>query len=213
LAEVEHDVPSLVFEARVDGILVFDPSVTIDGNEVAPQIDGRPIEVDPGIHVAKFERKGLSAIEQRLIVRGGEKNRLVVADWTTPKSTQDPPPVRTDRPVPSSVYITAAIGVLGMAGFAIAGAVGNGAKSDLEASGCAPFCAPDKVSTMRNDYLAADIGLGIGIAELATSALIFATRPDRKLNPRSVAAPISALHASPAGTRSGWTLLWWRLSF
>jgi hypothetical protein len=180
---------------------------------VAPQIDGRPIEVDPGIHVAKFERKGLSAIEQRLIVRGGEKNRLVVADWTTPKSTQDPPPVRTDRPVPSSVYITAAIGVLGMAGFAIAGAVGNGAKSDLEASGCAPFCAPDKVSTMRNDYLAADIGLGIGIAELATSALIFATRPDRKLNPRSVAAPISALHASPAGTRSGWTLLWWRLSF
>jgi len=213
LADVELDVPSLVFEARSDGVPVFDASVTIDGHEVARQIDGRPIEIDPGIHVARFERKGTSAIELRLIVRGGEKNRLVLAEWTTPKSTQDSALVRTDRPVPPSVYITAAIGASGIAGFAIAGVLGNSAKSDLEASGCAPFCARDKVTTMRNEYLAADVGLGIAIAELVTSALIFATRPDRIVNARTQAAPRAALHASPAATLSMRPSLWWQVSF
>jgi hypothetical protein len=175
IGQVEAGIPSIVFEARTDAGPVFDVSARIDGVLVASQFDGRPIELDPGLHTVTLERAGRSRVEQRVILREGEKNRLVVADWTTPKPAETAGSAAvggTERGVRPLVYVTAGIAALGFADFAIAGALGNSLKSDLEANQCAPFCSHDTANAVRARYVIADIGLGIGVAELATTALL-----------------------------------------
>jgi hypothetical protein len=182
LAEVEGAIPSVVFEARTDMGAAFDVSASVDGGVRAKELDGRPLEVDPGLHTFVFERKGSPPLEQKVILREGQKSQLIVADWTTPKPQETagrPTRSHPDRPVPISVYVTATIAALGFADFAIAGSLGNGLKNDLDASGCAPFCARNEVDALRKRYVIADLGLAVGIADLATTVVLFLTRPER----------------------------------
>ncbi|HSY21537.1 MAG TPA: hypothetical protein VK841_05455 [Polyangiaceae bacterium] len=204
LGQTEAGIPTLVLEAKTDGGAVFDVAASIDGRRVTTALDGRPIEVDPGLHRVTFERAGLPPIEQRIILREGEKNRLLVAAWTTPKG----PPVsslpllervdrfeRTERPVPPGVYVASGIALLGFVDFAIAAALGESLRNQLAASGCAPFCSRGQTDALRTRYIVADIGLGIGVAELATAVVLFVTRPERR-----VVAPAAA-GISPGGFR------------
>jgi hypothetical protein len=213
LGQVEAGIPSLVFEASTDAGAIFDVTARIDGAVVATELDGRPIEVDPGLHTVTFERPGRATQEQRIILREGEKNRLVVADWRTPKA---PEAVgaggRGERPVPRVVLVTAGIAALGFADFAVAAALGDSLKSDLEASGCSPFCPRDKVDALRARYVVADIGLSIGIADLAASAvLFFFLRGDRgqtrAWTPGPAPSPAAAaivIEPTPSGAFAAW---------
>jgi hypothetical protein len=215
LAEVESGIPSVVFEARTSVGAVFDVSARIDGAERVKELDGRPLEVDPGLHTFSFDRKGSPPLEKKVILREGQKNQLVVADWTTP-APQDSlarmPRLHVDRPVPASAYVTAGIAALGFADFAIAGSLGNSLKSELEASGCAPFCQRDQVNALRTRYVIADAGLAVGVVELATTVVLYLTRPER-LAPHSPAGagvrasrPSKAFAAVPSP--SGLVLVW-----
>jgi hypothetical protein len=193
LAEVEAAIPSVVVEVHTISGPVFDVAVKIDGVARLSALDGRPIELDPGVHAFEVERPGAPPITQRVTLLEGQKNRLVLVDWPSPPSPLShlPEPAlgpdaarlraRIERPVPVSAFVAVGISALGFAGFAIAGTWANGLKSDLERSGCAPFCSRDQADALRTRYVFADIGLAIGIAELATSAFIFLTRPERPL--------------------------------
>lgn len=215
LAEVEGGIPSVVFEARTSIGPVFDVSARVDGAVRVKELDGRPLEVDPGLHTFAFERTGSPPLEQKVILREGQKNWLVVADWRTPKPEDTlarVPRSHVDRPVPASVYVTAGIAALGFADFAIAGTLGNSLKGDLEASGCTPFCPRDQVNALRTRYVVADVGLAIGVAELASTVVLFLTRPERPA-PRSDASasvrnspPLSSFVAAPSP--SGFFLVW-----
>jgi hypothetical protein len=200
LAEVEASLPTLVLEARADGSSLFDVTVKIDGEVVAARLDGRPIEVDPGLHGLTFESQGRPSLQQKVIVRAGEKSRLLVGDWGT---TRPPLPQPAQRPIPLGVYVTAAVAVLGFADFGIAAALGNSVKSELEANNCAPFCSHADVQAMRARYLVADAGLAVGVAEVVTSIVLFATRPSVPQHPRARTVPEPPwgffASASPAG--------------
>ncbi len=211
LGQTEAGIPSVVFEARTDAGPIFDVIARIDGAVVATALDGRPLEIDPGLHRVTFEHTGRAPIEERLIVREGERNRLLVADWTTPhrSPTSTAPAVtpKAERPIPAAAYVSAAIAGLGFAEFAIAGELGDNLKNDLEASHCAPFCSRDKSDALRDRYIAADIGLGIGIAELATTAVLFLTRPE---SVRRLSAGSGQIVAQP--WKSG-AFVGWRIAF
>lgn len=185
LGQTETGIPTLVLEAKTDGGAVFDVAASIDGRRVTTALDGRPIEVDPGLHRVTFERAGLPPIEQRIILREGEKNRLLVATWTTPKGPSSLPLLervdRFERPVPPGVYVSSGIALLGFVDFAIAAALGESLNNQLAASGCAPFCSRGQTDALRTRYIVADIGLGIGVAELATAVVLFVTRPERRV--------------------------------
>jgi hypothetical protein len=212
-AEVDADVPSIVFEARTDGGSVLDVTAKVDGAVVATKLDGRPVEIDPGVHVITLERVGQSSVVQTIVVRAGEKNRLVAADWTTPKRPEAPAPrpAAVERALPLGVYATAAVAVLGFADFAVAGGIGDSVKGSLLRDRCAPFCAEDKVDAMRTAYLLADVGLGIGAAGAVTSAFLFFIHANRvraaKLRAESD-APRGTWRVvpSPSGVRVGWQL-------
>jgi hypothetical protein len=77
LSEVAAELPSVAF-AAVDGQGrdLIEVKVSVDGQVVAESLDGRAIELDPGQHHVVFEYQGRKQ-EQTLLVRQGEKNRVV----------------------------------------------------------------------------------------------------------------------------------------
>jgi hypothetical protein len=185
LAQVEPTIPSIVLGAKDGSEEVFDVQVTMDGRPIAKQLDGKPIEVDPGVHTFRFMREGKPSIEQKTTVREGEKSHLVSATWNPlplqPSATSSPTPERPAvpmyRPVPASVYVLGGIGVLGVASFAYFGITGNSKKNEL-ASSCKPFCKDEDVSGVTSRYLIGDVSLGVGVGALLVGSVLLLTRPE-----------------------------------
>lgn len=195
LDQIETRIPSIVVEAKADEGDVFDVEVQVEGEPLATRLDGRAIEVDPGLHTFRFTRAGSPPIEQKTIVREGERSKLVAVSWVTPKAPPQPPshaarPVETHRPVPATVYVLGGVGVVAVGVFTFFAISGNKRKSEL-ASTCAPFCAEADVSAVRTRYAIGDVGLGVAVAALAAATVLFAIRPE-------VPKP------SPAATRFFW---------
>ena len=78
----------------------IDVNVTIDGQLVTRQLDGKAIELDPGSHQIIFERQGSAPQEMRLILGQGEKNRIIRLDYRTKTPTPvAAPPIVASTPV------------------------------------------------------------------------------------------------------------------
>jgi hypothetical protein len=78
LREIGQDAPTVVLGARDEqGADLTDVRVSLDGSPFATQLDGRPIEVAAGEHVFRFDRDAAIAVEKRLVLRAGEKARVV----------------------------------------------------------------------------------------------------------------------------------------
>jgi hypothetical protein len=209
LGEVEAALPSIVLEARGPGGPVLDVTVHLDGAPLATQLDGHPVEIDPGLHTVTFERAGSPTLEQKVIVREGEKNRLVSVDWTpAPAAVALPPekaaPVVLERPVPVSVYAVLGVAALGFVDFAVAGSLGLVKKQELERSPpCAPFCPANDVLYVKTTYAVADVGLAVGVAGLIASGIVFLTRPERPAAPRTALRGL-VVEPEAGGVGVGW---------
>lgn len=78
LEEAERSLPSLSFSARAaGGGDLPDTSVFVDGVLVISRLDGLWHDVDPGMHVVRFEHDGRRQ-EHEVIVAAGEKGRPIV---------------------------------------------------------------------------------------------------------------------------------------
>jgi hypothetical protein len=198
LALVEKDAPTVVLEARDEsGADTTTVKVSMDGNAIAARLTGAAVDVEPGEHLFRFEREGGKALEQRVLVVEGEKNRKVVADFASlvPK----PPPGETvvaphePKKVPVVAYVLGGVSLAAFGSFAFFALSGKGAENDL-ASSCSPNCSDSELSPVKRDYLIADVSAGIGIAlavvtvllalpALTDSAAPGATAASRKLPP------------------------------
>jgi hypothetical protein len=184
LTEVERDIPSVVLSARSPKGDELGARVTMDGEVLATRLDGRPVEIDPGEHVFRFEVPPYPPVEQRIVVRTGEKNRellVTVGDTTAPPPVKEPP-----RPIPAAFWALGGVTIAGLAVFAGLGGSGLALKSSLQAS-CAPFCTDAQLQPLRTRFLAADISLGVGAAAAVAAIIVVAVRPARP--PASQALP------------------------
>jgi len=78
LHELDESAPTIVVAAKDEqGNDLTDVNVTFDGSPMASQLDGKPVEVDVGEHVLRVERPGGAVAEQKILVRAGEKARVV----------------------------------------------------------------------------------------------------------------------------------------
>jgi hypothetical protein len=107
LEDLDKLVPTVVFAATAHGRDVTDVRVSVDGTVAAERIDGKPVPLDPGEHRFRFERPGEEAVEQPLVLRAGEKERLVSARFGPeplpfPGSTTSP----AGAPVPERPALT-----------------------------------------------------------------------------------------------------------
>lgn len=180
LALVEKDAPTVVLEARDDnGMGAADVKVSIDGTSVGDRLTGTAVDVEPGEHLFKFERPDGKSLEQRVVVAEGDRNRKVVGDFSTlvPKPFARPRPgegataPREPKTIPTLAYVAGGVGVLGASSFAFFALTGKSAEKDL-ASSCGPNCKDDDLSSVKRDYLIADISLVIGVASLAAAVVL-----------------------------------------
>jgi hypothetical protein len=120
LRELDESAPTVVLAAKDDhGEDLTDVRVTLDGAPFATQLDGKPIEADAGEHVLRFEREGSTPVDVKLLLRAGEKARVVSvtlrsAGAVGPGALPPPP-----EPVMSAHHVTS--GVLFLGGLAAAG--------------------------------------------------------------------------------------------
>jgi hypothetical protein len=78
LRELDESAPTIVLGAKDEqGNDLTDATVRFDGVPFSTTLTGKPVEVDAGEHVVRFEREGRIAVEQRLLLRAGEKARVV----------------------------------------------------------------------------------------------------------------------------------------
>jgi hypothetical protein len=173
LAQVDEKQPTVAIHARDgDGRDVSDVRVTIDGEVLAERLDGRAIAVDPGSRTFRFERAGAPEVVQTLLLREGDKGRLVDVVLGAP-GTAPPGQEPRARAVPLAAW---ALGGVAVAAFGAGIGFGVAAKSAVDdmrsPTGCAPSCDPARVDGARRDMIVANVLIGVGAAAIATAAVL-----------------------------------------
>ncbi|WP_437339349.1 hypothetical protein [Sorangium sp. So ce394] len=119
LAEVEKSLPTVVIAAKdAHGRERLDVRVLVDGRPLAAALDGKALPVDPGPHTFRYEPASGPAVEERVLIREGEKNRAITvtlgassagapaspppAAAPTPASTGSPPAPPTPTAAPTA---------------------------------------------------------------------------------------------------------------
>jgi hypothetical protein len=215
LESVRQTVPTVILSVVDDaGNDVSNVRVFSTDELLTEQLDGRALELDPGKHRLRFVLPWGDVLSSDVLIREGEKNRLVEVrlekkgaapadNAETP--TREPPPSAPaeTRSTPVGAYVATGLAVVGFgtfAGFAIAG---NSQKSQLE--GCAPSCGEgdrNRYDDMKRSFLIADIGLGVGAVSAVVATVLFITSgsgsPERERSAQS--SPRAGLKV---GARSG----------
>jgi hypothetical protein len=177
LAEIEANIPTVVFEASDDGEPVLDVRITVDGQEFARRLEGQTLALDPGVHSFRFERPSRPPIEQRLAVSPGEKNRLIVIAFKSPPRVGVPlPVVESSRPIPAVVWILGGVSVAAGAATAVLGASVISDRTNL-ANSCAPFCSGAALSSLQTKMAVTDVAAGVTAAAGLGTLIFFFARP------------------------------------
>jgi hypothetical protein len=211
--------PSVVFGAKdASGNDRTDVTVSADSVPLVSTLDGKPVPIEPGEHVFRFEAAGLPAVERDVLVRAGEKSRLVVAQFAAPPASATPPPATpgatpapADAPIPTGVWVFGGLALVAFGAEAFFGISGLNDRSSLESSPCAKTatCNPDDVTSIRTKFTVADIALGVGVVSAALSAYLYLSRGWAASKPESTSSHLD-LVPTPAGRGAAAT---WRLEF
>ena len=219
LDQIKLDMPSLVFAALDEhGQDTTEVKVYVDGKLVLEQLDIKAVEFDPGRYELRFEAPNGKLKEQTVIVREGERNRRIVADFrapVTPVPAGPPPPPRPRPPqktrIPLGSIVLASVGAAALGSFGYFAWDGNRKERGMtDPGGCAPVaggpgCFQEDVDAMRRSYLFADISLGVAVLALGSATIVFFASnsggdDSAKLAPRIGLGPL------PGGGRvSAWT--------
>ncbi|HSO33097.1 MAG TPA: hypothetical protein VLT33_11275 [Labilithrix sp.] len=183
LVDAEKDMPSITFRALDEqGKETLEVKVSVDGVQVAAAIEARAVPADPGEHTVKFERADGTAIEDRVMLRPGEKNRIIELSFQ-PKA---PPPGSVVAPVgpvkeapapdpgglkvPLLAWIGLGVGVAGGVMTAVFAVSANSDETHLRET-CAPKCDPADRSSIETKVVFANVALGLGIAGLGVAVV------------------------------------------
>jgi hypothetical protein len=178
LREVDDAIPTVVARARdAHGFDLPDVRVFLDGKLLANRLDGRPLRVDPGEHMLRFERTDVPVVEQTLVAMVGEKNRIVSV--TFPEETGAATSQERSAPTtPPGASVPAGI----LAGVGIV-AAGISAYLELQGIGdrrrlfdtCAGNCSQSDVNFAYRELRAGDIAGGVAVVALAGALWIVLT--------------------------------------
>lgn len=187
MSELLTALPSVVPAAKDrKGRDIVDVRVSVDGKVLTETLDGKALVIDPGVHSLHFETSGAPARDETVVVKPGEKNRIVTVTFATgddDAATPSGPAAGTDAqtgPTSSSSAPVAAyvFGSLGVAALGAALIVQLGANSDAGnlRDTCAPKCKQSDVDDIQTKYTIAGVTAGVGGALVITGALLFLLR-------------------------------------
>jgi hypothetical protein len=185
---ISQSVPSVALVAKVDGRDELNVRVLVDGDVIATRLDGRTIELDPGVHSFRFEFPPLSPVEFQVLLPEGEKNKVVSASFESRSSAAPAPepaeskpaqpPPADYRPIPLPVYLLGGAGLVmgGLSAYYGVQAL-ELRNSALDAGGCRPFCGRDQVDAVKRAARTSDVFLALGIGAITAAGVVFLTRP------------------------------------
>lgn len=196
LDQVNASIPSIVAKAKgPDGKETVDVRLLVDGEVVADKLDVHALELEPGTHKLRFEMAGRDPVEQDVILRQGERNRVIEASFAAkeppePRAGAAAPAAATSDPLaaspappdkPKGRVLPYVLGGVALAAFAGAGIFwyrAESGRSTLDDAHCAPNCASSDVSAIKRDRLIGDVCLGAGVV-LAGLAVYFLVAPGK----------------------------------
>jgi hypothetical protein len=157
------------------------PTVLIDGRIATESFDGTAIAVDPGVHRFRFEVRDGPSAEQTLMIREGEKNRIVpVVFADASQVTSEAPALLPPSPgvhvyrgsKPVGAYVATVVGALSLGTFAVAGIKGV---SDYETliPVCRGNCSDSQTNTVRTEFRVADIALLVAVLSGSLATYLF----------------------------------------
>jgi hypothetical protein len=199
LTRIESDIPSVVpIVTDEGGAPRVNVQVTMDGEPLTAQIDGRAVSVDPGVHEFTFSTSEGVVATRKVLVAQGHRNRpiavslrgarrnapgkaLAAADdpgsaGERREAAPQPQGTKLDATVPEpraqggSYALTYTLVGVGLLGIASFGVLTQWGRKDNDMlAQCAPTCPSASVQHIRRLYLAADVSLGVGIAALGAA--------------------------------------------
>jgi hypothetical protein len=207
LAQVTEAIPSVVFMAKLDDESVLDVSVSVDGAAVAAQLDGKPVELNPGLHTFSFERKGFSPIEKKLIVAPHQTGQIVSVGWKSPSvaalPTAAPTAIEPEAHAGASPgrvlgWTSLGLAVAGVAVGSVTGVMMFSARSSAQTACPNNVCKPgglDDIDHARTDATVSTIGFAAGaVAAVLGGYLVLRPERQRQSAIRSLAiGPMASL--------------------
>jgi hypothetical protein len=202
LTEVSRDLPTIVVVAKdKSGEDTTAVTVTMDGSPFLSQLDGKAVNVDPGPHTFHFELEGADPIDQQIVIRQGQKDRVVAVSFApaaaeavgpSPYATAakgEGAPVDTEKkgagPLRTWAYVAGGVGAAGLIGFAVVGGIGKAQENDLRDQHCSPNCSRSDTDSIKTKYIVADVLLGVGIAGIGTGVTLFILSQPKKEPPQT----------------------------
>jgi hypothetical protein len=192
--QVNDTIPTVVLSAKTGSKDEVNARVAIDARTASLRTDGKPIELNPGVHVVRFENPPFDPIEQQILLVPGEKNRVVSVTFgeleSAPETFEAKPAVAptrdaptallTHRPIPTVGYVLGGVAVVGAATFAGLALWGQDQRNSLESS-CRPVCAASRVNGVHTKFVAADVSLGVAAAAAVAAGIVYFARPAEPL--------------------------------
>ena len=180
VADIDQSLPTVVLAAHDEkGNDVIAAKLAIDARPLDATMAGRAVPVDPGVHTFSAEGSDGVRVEQKLLVKEGEKKRIVVLTLSAKPGDSKPPPPPEPTPkraTPIAPYIFGGFGIAALGVFGYFGARALGDRSDLQST-CAPTCDESRVDAIRTKYLVSEIALGVSVVSLGVAAYLFVTAP------------------------------------
>ncbi len=208
--ETERNIPTVIFGVvdeygrdRTDVRVFAAERLLSDG------LNGRALRLDPGKYTFRFELPHGVSLDREVLVREGEKNRLVsvrvpakgltLAQSASPVS-QTTATARST--LPTGFWISVGVGAAALVSWGAFALAGQAHQSKLD--DCSPGCNADRRSdfdAMRRDYLIADISLGAAVASAGLATWFVLSHRDA--NTARAKAPTPSLKIVPSASKHG----------
>src|SRR6188768_2413509 len=162
---LEGETPTLVFSARkAEGGELTDVTVEMDGKQVAKQITGRPIAVDPGLHNFVFVHPKRGLLRLAETARVGDKARVVEVTFKDPNAKVvtpgEPAAPAKKGGVPVMTYVLGGVGAVALGTFVYFRMTGVNDYNELNDT-CSPGCDPALADPIRDKFTYSYISLGV----------------------------------------------------
>jgi hypothetical protein len=228
LLDLDQSSASVVINAKDDkGNDLIDVTVTVDGEVLVSKLDGKPLAVDPGAHLFRYEAAGFAPMEEHAVIHAAEKNRALsvrfgaplvpratpevtphgpdeaqaVVDTTPPPQ---PPPPQGSPPEPRiAAWVFSGVAVVAFANEAYFGISGLSQRStDIGSGGCASQknCPASEKSDIQTKFAIADVSLGVGLVSAGLAAYFFLRPADKSTVAFGLAPQPGGCAASVAGS-------------
>jgi hypothetical protein len=179
--QTEGALPTVVFSVREDGKDMTNVEVLCDDVPLVGTLDGKALPVDPGLHDFTFNVPRLPPLARQVLIREGERNRIINVEFSRPAAAPPAPLLNTKTTLPTELrprsgahalpYSLASVGVLGVAGFTAFALLGSRQQGELERT-CSPFCQSSQTDSVKTKYLVADTCLGVGLISLGIATFL-----------------------------------------